>query len=176
MAEFQHLKIELERIGKELIGFMRSILNEQNHRASGNLDRSFRANVQVSDDLVELNIKSLVDYWERLNDYGVTNTDGVYVSQSVILNWMKQKGNIFSANLDKKGMIRVAYKISHKLASQYPTEYGMNSGRSNFVEKADIMATELGVYNNLDTALPKEVDEYFKYLEEGGNVIDIFAG
>ena len=71
MAEFQHLKIELERIGKELIGFMRSILNEQDHRASGNLDRSFRANVQVSDDLVELSIKSLVDYWERLNDYGV---------------------------------------------------------------------------------------------------------
>ena len=38
------------------------------------------------------------------------------------------------------------------------------------------MATELGVYNNIDTALPKEVDEYFKYLEEGGSVIDIFAG
>ena len=175
MAEFQHLKIELERIGKELIGFMRSILNEQNHRASGNLDRSFRANVQVSDDLVELSIKSLSDYWERLNDYGVTNTNGVYVSQAVILNWMKQKGSVFS-HLSGQEMRRAAYNISNKLAQSYPTEFGMNSGRSNFVEKADIMATELGVYNNLDTALPKEIDEYFKYLEEGGNVIDIFAG
>lgn len=45
MAEFEHLKIELERVGKELIGFMRSILDEQGHKASGNLDRSFRANV-----------------------------------------------------------------------------------------------------------------------------------
>ena len=26
------------------------------------------------------------------------------------------------------------------------------------------------------TALPKEIDEYFKYLEEGGGMIDIFAG
>ena len=175
MAEFQHLKIELERIGKELIGFMRSILNEQGHRASGNLDRSFQSQVNVSPDLVELSVKSLVDYWERLNDYGVTNTNGVYVSQSVIFNWMKQKGNVFS-HLSGHEMRRAAYNISNKLAQSYPTEFGMNSGRSNFVEKADIMATELGVYNNIDTALPKEVDEYFKYLEEGGNVIDIFAG
>ena len=175
MAEFQHLKIELERIGKELIGFMRSILNEQDHRASGNLDRSFRANVQVSDDLVELSVKSLVDYWERLNDYGVTNTGGVYVSRAVILDWMRQKGGVFS-HLSGQEKRRAAYNISNKLAQSYPTEFGMNSGRSNFVEKADIMATELGVYNNLDTALPKEIDEYFKYLEEGGNVIDIFAG
>ena len=175
MAEFQHLKIELEKIGKELIGFMRSILNEQGHKASGRLDKSFQANVQVSDDLVELNVRSLVDYWERLNDYGVTNTNGVYVSQSVILNWMKQKGSVFS-HLSGQEMRRASYNISNKLAQSYPTEFGMNSGRSNFVEKADIMATELGVYNNLDTALPKEVDEYFKYLEEGGSVIDIFAG
>lgn len=175
MAEFQHLKIELDRIGKELIGFMRSILNEQGHRASGNLDRSFQSQVNVSPDLVELSVKSLVDYWERLNDYGVTNTNGVYVSQSVILNWMRQKGGVFS-HLSGQEMRRAAYNISNKLAQSYPTEFGMNSGRSNFVEKADIMATELGVYNNIDTALPKEVDEYFKYLEEGGNVIDIFAG
>ena len=175
MAEFQHLKIELEKIGKELIGFMRSILNEQGHRASGNLDRSFKSQVNVSTDLVELSVKSLVDYWERLNDYGVTNTNGVYVSQNVILNWMKQKGSVFS-HLSVQEMRRAAYNISNKLAQSYPTEFGMNSGRSNFVEKADIMATELGVYNNIDTALPKEVDEYFKYLEEGGNVIDIFAG
>ena len=175
MAEFQHLKIELEKIGKELIGFMRSILNEQGHRASGNLDRSFKSQVNVSTDLVELSVKSLVDYWERLNDYGVTNTNGVYVSQNVILNWMKQKGSVFS-HLSGQEMRRAAYNISNKLAQSYPTEFGMNSGRSNFVEKADIMATELGVYNNIDTALPKEIDEYFKYLEEGGNVIDIFAG
>jgi hypothetical protein len=175
MAEFQHLKIELDRIGKELIGFMRSILNEQGHRASGNLDRSFQSQVNVSPDLVELSVKSLVDYWERLNDYGVTNTNGVYVSQSVILNWMRQKGGVFS-HLSGQEMRRAAYNISNKLAQSYPTEFGMNSGRSNFVEKADIMATELGVYNNIDTALPKEVDEYFKYLEEGGSVIDIFAG
>ena len=175
MAEFQHLKIELEKIGKELIGFMRSILNEQGHRASGNLDRSFKSQVNVSTDLVELSVKSLVDYWERLNDYGVTNTNGVYVSQNVILSWMRQKGSVFS-HLSGQEMRRAAYNISNKLAQSYPTEFGMNSGRSNFVEKADIMATELGVYNNIDTALPKEVDEYFKYLEEGGNVIDIFAG
>tara|TARA_R110002020_G_C16073932_1_gene756480 strand:- start:125 stop:652 length:528 start_codon:yes stop_codon:yes gene_type:complete len=175
MAEFQHLKIELERIGKELIGFMRSILNEQDHRASGNLDRSFQSQVNVSPDLIELSVKSLVDYWERLNDYGVTNTGGVYVSSQVILNWMRQKGSVFS-HLSGQEMRRAAYSISNKLAQSYPTEFGMNSGRSNFVEKADIMATELGVYNNIDTALPKEVDEYFKYLEEGGNVIDIFAG
>ena len=175
MAEFQHLKIELERIGKELIGFMRSILNEQGHRASGTLDRSFQSQVNVSTDLVELNVRSLVDYWERLNDYGVTNTNGVYVHQRVILDWMRQKGGVFS-HLSGQEMRRVAYRISNKLAMSYSTEFGMNSGRSNFVEKADIMATELGVYNNIDTALPKEVDEYFKYLEEGGNVIDIFAG
>jgi len=175
MAEFQHLKIELEKIGKELIGFMRSILDKQGHKASGNLDRSFRANVQVSDDLVELNVRSLVDYWERLNDYGVRNTKGVYVSQNVILNWMRQKGNLFS-HLSKKDMRQAAYSISHRLASKYPTEFGMNSGKSDFVSKADIIAIELGVYNNIDTALPKEIDEYFKYLEEGGGVIDIFAG
>tara|TARA_R100000951_G_scaffold115763_1_gene124978 strand:+ start:825 stop:1352 length:528 start_codon:yes stop_codon:yes gene_type:complete len=175
MAEFQHLKIELEKIGKELIGFMRSILDKQGHKASGNLDKSFRANVQVSDDLVELNVRSLVDYWERLNDYGVRNKKGVYVSQNVILNWMRQKGNLFS-HLSKEDMKQAAYSISHRLASKYPTEFGMNSGKSDFVSKADIMATELGVYNNIDTALPKEIDEYFKYLEEGGNVIDIFAG
>ena len=175
MAEFQHLKIELERIGKELIGFMRSILNEQGHRASGALDKSFQSQVNVSTDLAELSVKSLVDYWERLNDYGVTNTGGVYVSRQVILDWMRQKGGVFS-HLSGQEMRRAAYYISNRLAQSYPTEFGMNSGRSNFIEKADIMATELGVYNNIDTALPKEVDEYFKYLEEGGNVIDIFAG
>ena len=88
---------------------------------------------------------------------------------------MKQKGSVFS-HLSGQEMRRTAYNISNKLAQSYPTEFGMNSGRSHFVEKADIMATELGVYNNIDTALPKEIDEYFKYLEEGGNVIDIFAG
>ena len=175
MAEFKYLKIELEKVGKELIGFMRSILNEQGHKASGNLDRSFMSNVNVSDELVELNVRSLVGYWERLNDYGVTNTNGVYVSQNVILNWMRQKGSVFS-HLSGSDMKRAAYNISNKLAISYPTEFGINSGRSNFVEKADIMATELGVYNNIDTALPKEIDEYFKYLEEGGGVIDIFAG
>jgi len=175
MAEFQHLKIELEKIGKELIGFMRSILNEQGHKASGRLDKSFQANVQVSDDLVELNVRSLVDYWERLNDYGVRNTNGVYVSQAVIYEWMKTKSKAF-ASMDNKTMKRKAYLISHRLLKSYPTQFGMNSGKSDFVAKADIMATELGVYNNIDTALPKEIDEYFKYLEEGGNVIDIFAG
>jgi hypothetical protein len=175
MADYKHLKIELERIGKELIGFMRSILDEQGHKASGTLDRSFRANVQASDDLIELSVKSLVGYWERLNDYGVTNTNGVYVHQNVILNWMRAKGNVFG-HLSGQEKRRVSYRISQKLEKSYPTEFGMNSGRSNFVEKADLMATELGIYNNLDTALPKEVEEVFKYLEEGGNMIDIFAG
>lgn len=175
MADFKYLKIELEKVGKELIGFMRSILNEQGHKASGNLDRSFRANVQVSDDLVELNVRSLVDYWERLNDYGVRNTDGVYVNQRVIYDWMKNKTKAF-ASMDDATMKRKAYLISHRLLTSYPTLFGMNSGKSDFVAKADVMATEMGVYNNIDTALPKEIDEYFKYLEEGGGVIDIFAG
>jgi len=175
MAEFQYLKIELEKIGKELIGFMRSILNEQNHRASGTLDRSFRANVEVSDELVELNVRSLVDYWERLNDYGVSNTSGVYVHQNVILNWMRAKGNIFG-NLSGQEMRRVAYRISMKLQQSYPTEFGMNSGRSNFVEKADLMATELGVYNGLDEAFNKAAAEYLKFLDEEGSMIDIVAG
>jgi hypothetical protein len=88
---------------------------------------------------------------------------------------MRAKGNVFG-NLSAQEKRRVSYRISQKLERSYPTEFGMNSGRSNFVEKADLMAIELGVYNNLDTALPKEIDEYFKYLEEGGSVIDIFAG
>jgi hypothetical protein len=175
MAEFKYLKIELEKVGKELIGFMRSILNEQGHKASGNLDKSFRANVQVSDELVELNVRSLVDYWERLNDYGVRNTKGVYVTQRVIYDWMKTKSKAFSS-MDDKTMKRKAYLISHRLLTSYPTLFGMNSGKSDFVAKADIMATEMGVYNGLDKSFNEAATEYLKFLDDEGSVIDIVVG
>jgi hypothetical protein len=175
MAEFKYLKIELEKVGKELIGFMRSILNEQGHTASGNLDKSFRANVQVSDELVELNVRSLVDYWERLNDYGVRNTKGVYVTQRVIYDWMKTKSKAFSS-MDDKTMKRKAYLISHRLLTSYPTLFGMNSGKSDFVAKADIMATEMGVYNGLDKSFNEAATEYLKFLYDEGSVIDIVVG
>ena len=47
--------------------------------------------------------------------------------------------------------------------------------RSNFVEKADLMAQKLGVYNSLDVALNNEMTEYLAFIKEEG-VVDIFVG
>tara|TARA_R100000306_G_C4380157_1_gene143843 strand:- start:55 stop:588 length:534 start_codon:yes stop_codon:yes gene_type:complete len=177
MAEFQHLEIELKRIGEQLVKIMRDILRKQDHVASGRLNDSFVYRVDSSSDLVELNIANNAHYWERINDYG-KGSGGLSVEYEVILEWMISSGksSIFGGySNDEK--VRWAKNIARELASKYPTKFGRGDmGRSNFVEKADLIAIQIGLYNNIDTALPKEVDEYFKYLEEGGNVIDIFAG
>lgn len=177
MAEFKHLKIELGRIAKQLVDIMRDELEKQDHVASGRLNNSFNYRVNSSSDLVEVNIGNSAYYWEKINDYG-KGSSGLSVEYEVILSWMKSNGKnrIFSgySNDEKE---RWAKNIALELADEYPTKFGRGDmGRSNFVEKADLMATKIGVYNGLDEAFNKAATEYLKFLDDEGRMIDIVAG
>lgn len=177
MAEFKYLEIELRRIAKQLVDIMRDELEKQDHVASGRLNDSFNYSVNSSSDLVEVNIGNSAHYWERINDYG-KGSSGLSVEYEVILSWMKSNGKnkIFGGySSDEKE--RWAKNIALELADEYPTKFGRGDmGRSNFVEKADLMATKIGVYNGLDEAFNKAATEYLKFLDDEGRMIDIVAG
>lgn len=169
------IEIELKKIAKELVDLMRMILDQQGHTASGKLKDSFKWRVNVGKEIIDLTIVNTTDYWHKIDAYGKYNKP-VTVAVPVIIEWLKIKGIDGEKNLNAKEIINYARNIVNELAISYPTKFGRGRmDRSNFVEKADLMAQQLGVYDRLDPVLNEEMEEYLRFLKEDG-VIDLFVG
>tara|TARA_R100000995_G_C3476276_1_gene121147 strand:- start:997 stop:1512 length:516 start_codon:yes stop_codon:yes gene_type:complete len=170
MAKF--IEIELRKIAKDLIDIMKQIIIEQKHSASGRLINSFNFRVNVGKEIIDLNIDNSTDYWEKIDSYGSYGR-GVSVEVAVIIKWLVVKR--LTGGMNANQIKKYAINIVRELAEEYPTKFGRGDmSRSNFVEKADLMAQKLGVYNSLDVALNNEMTEYLAFIKEEG-VIDIFV-
>ena len=67
MAKF--IEIELRKIAKDLIDIMKQIIIEQKHSASGRLINSFNFRVNVGKEIIDLNLDTSTDYWEKIDSY-----------------------------------------------------------------------------------------------------------
>tara|TARA_R100001163_G_scaffold27452_4_gene22216 strand:- start:3400 stop:3915 length:516 start_codon:yes stop_codon:yes gene_type:complete len=171
MAKF--IEIELRKIADELVKLMQQIIIKQKHSASGTLINSFNYRVNVGKEIIDLNIDNSTDYWEKIDSYGSYGR-GVSVEVDVIVKWLVVKR--LTGGMNANEIKRYAINIVNELAEEYPTKFGRGDmSRSNFVEKADLIAQKLGVYNSLDLALNNEMTEYLTFIKEEG-VIDIFVG
>jgi hypothetical protein len=167
------IEIELRKIARELVDLMKVILDEQGHTASGRLKESFNWRVSVGRETIDLKIDNSTDYWEKIDDYGAYGKP-VVVAVPVIIQWLKIKG--LTGGMSAKEISLYAINIVKELAIEYPTQFGRGRmDRSNFVEKADLMAQKLGVYDRLNPVLNNEMQEYLKMIREEG-VMDLWVG
>lgn len=153
------IKARFEVTLSGIIGYLRDELNQEGHRASGSLERSFRAEITENDTEGFLGVIFANDYWTILEDgvsagripYTPGKRTGASSSKYIqgLLNWAA----IVRPELDdeeRKGFVfAVATKQSREgMPTRGSYSFSRNGERKNFVQRTidkhiNILATRI---------------------------------